>query len=207
MNTKIRGFLLGPFRLERDGQQVTAFKSNKVRALFAYLVAERDQPHHRDVLAGLLWPHSSNSSALALLRDALSNLRALLGDRVAEMPYIAVVQDTLQFRLHDAGWLDIAAFTAATAPDADLSTLEHAVTLYRGDFLEGFSLSKAPDFEAWLLLQREVYRHAQQQALYQLTTHYLQASNYHWPRRQPDANWCLIPTLKKHIVNYCVHWR
>jgi DNA-binding SARP family transcriptional activator len=178
MDREIRLYLLGPFRAERAGEPLTDFKSNKVRALLAYLAVERQQPHHRDVLAGLLWSHSSNSSALALLRDALSNLRTLLGDRTAETPYIAVVQDTLQFRLHDGGWLDVAAFTAATAPDADTSGLEHAVTLYRGDFMDGFSLSRTPEFEAWVLLQREAYRRTQQQALYRLTTHHLQAGNY-----------------------------
>ncbi|MGC9400251.1 MAG: ATP-binding protein [Anaerolineae bacterium] len=178
MGLDLRLYLLGPFRMERAGEPVTDFKSNKVRALLAYLAVERQHPHHRDVLAGLLWPESSTTSALALLRDALSNLRGLLGDRDAARPYIAVLQDTLQFQLHESGWLDVAALTAATAPHADVSALKRATDLYRGDFMAGFSLTGAPEFESWALLQREVYRRSLQQALYRLATHYLQEGDY-----------------------------
>jgi hypothetical protein len=38
------------------GNRSRAFKSNKVRALLAYLAVEMDRPHRREVLAGLLWP-------------------------------------------------------------------------------------------------------------------------------------------------------
>ena len=46
--------LLGTFQVTLDGQQVTGFKSDKVRALLAYLAVETDRPHRREVLAGLL---------------------------------------------------------------------------------------------------------------------------------------------------------
>ena len=73
--------LLGPFQVTLDGQPVTAFKSNKVRALLAYLTVEADRPHPREVLAGLLWPDWPNRDALSNLRYALSNLRQVIGDR------------------------------------------------------------------------------------------------------------------------------
>jgi len=67
-----------------------------VRALLAYLAVERDTPRPRDVLAGLLWPETTNTDALALLRDVLSNLRLVLGDRDAAIPIIQVQRGTLQ---------------------------------------------------------------------------------------------------------------
>lgn len=178
LDADVRVFLFGPFRAEQGGEPLTAFKSNKVRALLVYLATERQQAHHRDVLAGLLWPDSSTTSALALLRDALSNLRLLLGDRDTDTPCVEVTQDTLRFCLHDDVWLDVAAFDTLTRTAPEVNALERAVALYRGDFLEGFSLRNNLEFDTWLLLQREAYRRAQQQALYQLTTHYLQAGNY-----------------------------
>ena len=72
---------LGPFQVTLDGQPVTGFKSNKVRALLAYLAVEADRPHRREVLAGLLWPDWPDRDALSNLRYALSNLRRVIGDR------------------------------------------------------------------------------------------------------------------------------
>ena len=48
--------LLGTFQVILDGKQVTAFESDKVRALLAYLAVESDRPHRRETLACLLWP-------------------------------------------------------------------------------------------------------------------------------------------------------
>jgi len=63
--------LLGTIHVTLDGEPVTDFKSDKVRALLAYLAVEADRTHRRDALAGLLWPEQSN-------RDARSNLRYTL---------------------------------------------------------------------------------------------------------------------------------
>ena len=46
--------LLGPFQASLDGQPITAFRYDKVRALLAYLAVESDRPHRRETLAGLL---------------------------------------------------------------------------------------------------------------------------------------------------------
>jgi DNA-binding SARP family transcriptional activator len=192
MNAQLKLFLLGPFRVERAGQPLTDFKSNKVRALLAYLAVERDTPQHRDVLAGLLWPESAN--ALAMLRDALSNLRRVLDDRDAESPIIRVVADTLQLDPAQL-WLDVAeldALTTGASRAALEATLARAAALYRGDFLDGFTLADTPDFEMWVLLQRETLRRAVQDALYRLATLCLQRGDYAaartWVQRQLALN-------------------
>jgi len=48
--------LPGAFQATLDGEPVTGFESDKVRALLVYLVLEADRPHRRDVLAELFWP-------------------------------------------------------------------------------------------------------------------------------------------------------
>jgi DNA-binding SARP family transcriptional activator len=48
--------LLGSFQVNLDGEPVTGFESDKVRALLAYLAVETGGPHRREKLAGLCWP-------------------------------------------------------------------------------------------------------------------------------------------------------
>ncbi len=43
---------------------------------------------------------------------------------------------------------------------ATIQSLQSALALYRGDFLEGFYGRDAPDFEQWVLVQRANYREA-----------------------------------------------
>ena len=49
-------YLFGPFQATLDGQPLTAFDSDKVRALLAYLAVESDRTHRRESLTGMLWP-------------------------------------------------------------------------------------------------------------------------------------------------------
>ena len=53
-------------QVEAAGIPVTAFASDRARALLAYLVTEADQPHRRDKLAGLLWPDSPQKMAVVI---------------------------------------------------------------------------------------------------------------------------------------------
>jgi len=87
--------LLGSFQVTLDGRPATGFKSNKERALLAYLAVEADRPHRREVLAGLLWPDWPDREALSNLRYALSNLRQAIGDRTAEPPFLIIARDAL----------------------------------------------------------------------------------------------------------------
>jgi len=58
---------MGPLQVVLDGRPCAGFKSNKVRALLAYLAVEAGRPHRREALAGLLWSEWPD-------RDARSNL-------------------------------------------------------------------------------------------------------------------------------------
>jgi DNA-binding SARP family transcriptional activator len=154
--------LLGPFQATLDGQPIAGFKSNKVRALLAYLAVEADQLHPREVLAGLLWPDWPDRDALSNLRYTLSNLRRVIGDRAAEPSFLLITRNNLQFNTASDYSLDVRAFTELTEPalsgptgSANVAGLEEATALYRGGFMEGFSLPDAAPFEEWALLTRE----------------------------------------------------
>ena len=165
--------LLGPFQVILDGRPATAFKSDKVRALLAYLAVEADRPHRREVLADLLWPDWPDRSALSNLRYSLSNLRQVIGDRQASPPFLLITHDTIQFNTSSDHWIDVTAFLNFTKPacitEADSEhELEQAVVLHRGEFLSGFSIKESIPFEEWALLKREQLHRRMLRVLFRL---------------------------------------
>jgi DNA-binding SARP family transcriptional activator len=157
-------FLFGPLRVTLDGDPVTGFDSDKVRALLAYLAVETETPHSRERLAGLLWPDQTEQSARANLRHVLANLRKVLGDRPqpsdggAPPPFLYVSRQTIQFNRTSDAWVDVSAFTdllqaSRPANQQSVHQLEEAVELVGGGFLEGFSLPGCSAFEEWVLVE------------------------------------------------------
>ena len=150
---------LGCFHVCLDDRPVTDFKSNKVRALLAYLAVEADRPHRREALAGLLWPDWPDRDALSNLRYALASLRRTIGDHTAAPPFLLITPHTIQFNPASDHWLDVAELGRQIADSscgaADGAKLVSAQSLYRGSFLAGFSIGDAAPFEEWALLRRE----------------------------------------------------
>src|SRR5574337_741929 len=149
--------LLGPPKITLNGQPVSGFAYNKARALLIFLAVEADRPHSRDALVGLLWPDLPDSSARTNLRQALANLRDAVGDA-----FLIATRDSLQLNPHSDYELDAATFEALMSAcqahshrhldrcASCVKRLEQAVTLYRGDFLEGFSVNDSAPFEEWV---------------------------------------------------------
>jgi DNA-binding SARP family transcriptional activator len=182
--------LLGPFQATVDGETLRGFDSDKVRALLAYLAAEAGRPHRREALAGLLWPDQSDLKARNSLRTALSNLRQTIGDPSAEPPFLQISRDFIQFDIASDYRLDLADFLGLLAECerhrhrrldtcmACAQRQEAAVTLYRGDFLAGFSLAGSPSFEEWVVSRREQWHRQALNALYNLASYYERRGEY-----------------------------
>jgi len=114
----------------------------KRTALLAYLAAAVPRGlHRRDTLLALFWPESDTPHARAALNQALYVLRTELGDGAI----VTDGDDQVGLR-GDAVWCDATAFEAAL----DAGQYRDALELYRGDLLEGFFVSGAPEFERWL---------------------------------------------------------
>jgi len=170
-------WLLGPPEIRLDGEPVTGLVSNKVRALLFFLATEADRrrpetvAHRRETLAGLLWPDYPERSAHTNLSNALSLLRTALRDRdrvsTQAHPYLLVDRETVQFDRQSDCWVDVATFTEPVGL-RDPSSLEQAVALYRGPFLEGFTLKDSPAFEQWVLVMRERLQRQAMEALARL---------------------------------------
>ena len=103
--------LLGPLDIKLDEEPVSAFQSDKVRALLAYLAVEADRAHRRETLAGLLWPDYPQRSARTNLRNALANLRQVIGDAQATPQFLDITRQTIQFNRSSDAWVDVRAFT------------------------------------------------------------------------------------------------
>ena len=134
-----------------SGQRLLKFPTRKALALLVYLAATGGW-HSREKLMPLLWPESSPRRGQASLRNALARLRHALGEAEG---YVLVEGELLSFDLAADVALDLQ--TVATAAEAqDIVPLQAAVDLYRGDFLEGFSLPDALAFDDWAGLQRQM---------------------------------------------------
>ncbi len=178
--------LLGLFQASLDGQPVTGFETAKTRAVLAYLADGLGQAVSRSTLAGLLWTERSEVAALGNLRHVLANLRHAIHDAQASPPFLIIERETIALDPHSDFSVDTGDFrqlvgTASAwklAAPRSLDTLKQAVSLYRGDFLQGFQLEGSPDFEEWILIRREGYRSQFLDALYELAEASLSQAEY-----------------------------
>jgi predicted ATPase/DNA-binding SARP family transcriptional activator len=187
--------LLGPFHVTLDGEAVTSFESNKVRALLAYLAVEADRPHSRDALVGLLWPEQPGRTARRNLSQALFNLRQAIHDDGNTSPFLQVTRRSVQLNPEGDHWLDVSAFAVHIAAsevhihprletcDPCIERLEQAAELYRGSFLQGFFIDDSIPFEEWVIFWRERCHHQVLDALYHLTEHFKRRRDYRPARR------------------------
>ncbi|HUM67491.1 MAG TPA: BTAD domain-containing putative transcriptional regulator [Chloroflexota bacterium] len=182
--TRLSLSLLGSWQATLNGEPITAFESDKVRALLAYLAVESDRPHRRESLTALFWPERPERNARQNLSQALFNLRQAIADREARPPFLLVLQQTIQFNGAADCWLDVTTFEELIAAARQhrheepalfgtcLKRLQRAIAHYRGDFLAGFSLPDSIPFDEWALLKREQLQRLVLEALFTLTEAY-----------------------------------
>ncbi|WP_158293038.1 MULTISPECIES: BTAD domain-containing putative transcriptional regulator [Kribbella] len=158
---------MGPPRVERAGTLV-GFDTRKAVALLAHL-ALADRPRPRDALADLLWPDTDIEHARGALRRTLSTLRTAIGPECLE-----TTRDHVHLIKNQRLYVDVDRFRDLVT-EGDLET---AVGLFRGEFLEGFGLRDAPDFEDWARNQADTLRRELTGALARLATGLEADGNY-----------------------------
>jgi DNA-binding SARP family transcriptional activator len=155
---QVRVALLGTPEVRHAGEPLI-LPTRKALALLAYLVVERGV-HAREKLAALLWPESAAGQSRAALRYTLSCLRTALRDDGRSSHLIEGDALGFDFGTPEELDLDLSHFQSSTAPlqsdetrQALVARLQLAGNIWRGEFLEGFSLRDAPEFDAWVTHQ------------------------------------------------------
>jgi DNA-binding SARP family transcriptional activator len=161
-----RVLLLGPLQVIQNGAQLRLPPSRKVRALLAYL-ALAPRPVSREKLCELLWDVADDPRSE--LRWCLSKLRPLV-DAPAMTRLIA---DRERAEI-DTNSLDIDAIFLARNAQTTLTSgspgdLQSLRASFRGEFLEGLSIDRAPLFDNWLAGQRHRFGQLRQQILERLS--------------------------------------
>ena len=134
--------VLGSFGVFRDGREVPLPPSRKTRALLAYL-AIADRPQRRERLCEMFWDVPDDPRGA--LRWSLSKLRQSLGDAL-DAGHDAIAVDA------NAVSVDYRRVRQTLSMDlrqSSVAGLENLAQFFRGPFLDGLSLPRCPDFEAW----------------------------------------------------------
>jgi DNA-binding SARP family transcriptional activator/TolB-like protein len=154
--------LLGSLSVRTEaGHEAGAVLAQPKRlALLAYLAAATPPGfHRRDTLLALFWSEADQEHARTSLRKALHFLRHELG------PGVVVSRGDEEVGVErDRCRCDAVAFVEAV----DAGRPEQALGLYQGDFLAGFHVSDAPEFERWLEETRGRLRDRATQAAWSL---------------------------------------
>ena len=166
----LRVAVLGSPEVFHDGSRLT-FALRKAQALLLYLAVEGGL-HPRSKLAALLWPDSELSDARKGLRNALALLRGLLADdSPAVHSHLLSEHELLGLNLQAPLELDLqvvqqawkAAQALSTVPaepqrTVQVAQVQHALSLVRGPFLDGFWLREETSFDEWAQLQQRQWQ-------------------------------------------------
>jgi len=197
---------LGPFQVRLEGRPVTSFEADKVRALLVYLAVEASRPHRREQLASLFWPGWPDASARTSLRNALSNLRSAIRDDSADPPFLLITRETIQFNPASDHRLDQAELERMSTGSADADQLQSALALYRGSFLEGFTLKDCPAFDDWSYVVKDGLQTKVSTVFNQLATIFGRIGNTKKPLDVPADGLPSSPGRKTPTANSCACW-
>lgn len=141
--------LFGTPQIRRNDQPFELLR-RKNRALL-YFIAAHTQPVARDQVLARFWPDHERGAAQQVFRTMLHELRKALG--------AALIVDRDTLGLASTVWVDALHFEAGMVARTNASAaLSYTLALYRGDFLDGFTLADTPAFDDWVAAERERYR-------------------------------------------------
>lgn len=159
-----------------DDQPLVGFPRHQAYQIFCYLLLSPMRPHLRETLSNLFWSEYPSPIARKYLRNSLWKLRQSF-EAVQAKPedYLMIDEDYISFISSSAYWLDIEEFEKIILKHQNIPVenltpemvgeVEYAVSLYKGDLLEG-------NFEDWCLVERERLSILHLKGLTSLMTYY-----------------------------------
>lgn len=162
----LRLYFLGRTEVKRaDGTPIGEpyWRRAKVRALLAYLAAQRGRSAHRDDIVNALWPDLDRSAGLTNLNTTMYYLRRCLEpdlERGKESSYVQYEGDRYVLDSGAVHWVDVHVFERGLAqarreaePVRAMAGYREALALYQGDFLADGGLDLA-----WCWAERDRLR-------------------------------------------------
>ncbi len=205
---------LGAFVLTINGTTVRRWQAGKARALFQYLLLNRDRAVARETLVSTLWPGAAR--AAVSLNVAAHALRQILSGAQPGQPGDASGGSGLALRSHDSGytlrtgnvWIDFEEFAHEVEVAGKLQLAGHelraldryrqAVALYRGDLLPGEAAGWAED-------KRQTLRDLALRALHALVEAALRTDDViaviRWCQQALEIDGCSEETYR--LLMYC----
>jgi predicted ATPase len=168
-----------PFKIYLLGTPLLSWHDHPVwlsrrqeRALL-YFLASEGKPVSRERLSFLLYPDEPESQARRKSSRRLSHLQA-------ELPFTDLLNiNTFTVSLtQEKVWVDAAALEEMLK-EPNQANQEQVVNLYRGRFLEGFSLPHNPEFDHWLTVQSSEFENKYLVVLSNLLQRLSASEDYH----------------------------
>lgn len=171
---KIR--LFGPGQIYYSNQLLSGFPNQQCYLLLYYLLLNRHKTNYREQLAALFWPDYPTDTTRKYLRNTLWRLKNLLRS-VGALPdqHLVIDGETVTLVNSEATWSDVNEFETTITRYKEISgemlttgqatALENALSLYKGDLLEGV-------YVEWCLHDRERLRQIYLDGLNKLMTYY-----------------------------------
>src|SRR5258707_13438380 len=196
----LRLAVLGPPEVFHNGRRLT-FSLRKAQALLLYLAVEGSM-HPRSKLAAFLWPDSEPQGARKSLRNAIALLHSLLADASASRhTHLLSEHELLGLDPHAPVELDLDVVQQAWKRTQELSLppteqqraalvthFQHALSLVRGPFLEGFWLGEESPFDEWVQLQQRQWQ-GRLQLLFDRLSSWQKAPGEQGQARAPLTRW------------------
>jgi DNA-binding SARP family transcriptional activator len=161
---------LGPVDVSVDGGPAPPdLLWRKHLALLVYLARSPRRARSRDHLVGLLWGDRTEASARHSLSEALRVIRRHAGEASVETTggQVRLAPGSVE--------VDVDQLEAL----AGAESWEAAAELIAGEFLEGFAVPGASEFEDWLGAEREIWRRQGVEVLVRASERLAQAGRTH----------------------------
>lgn len=162
--------ILGPPELRHKGKVQRGFRSKKSLLLLSYLIVT-GQAASRSYLADSFWGDKSETRGRANLSSAIHDITSTLPG------CIRADRRIVQFQPNKSLHVDVVQFKQLVGEET-ATAQEHALQLYRGEFLMGVSPHDSVEIEAWLMAERERWNHTVSDVLQSVVQHYSECGEY-----------------------------
>ncbi len=191
-------YFFGSPRIVFDHQAVK-FDRQKSFALAAYL-ALTPQQQSRAVVAALLWPEMDDTHARSALRSTLRTLTApmpiawIQADRsTLSLDWQQITVDVLEF-INLIKLSGTHGHNRETVCETCAALYQQAIGFYSADFMHGFDVADSPEFDNWVMTQREWLRREYAELQRKLSNYYSEMQQFDLAINYAQQ-WILIDSL------------